>query len=78
MERDQQLIVHGFLKQAHEDYLILRDQCMTDAQKAAAAALARRKKRKGKGKKGKRKKSGRCVSCLLSLEQCICLVKCVY
>ena len=51
---------------------------MTDAQKAAAAALARRKKRKGKGKKGKRKKSGRCVSCLLSLEQCICLVKCVY
>jgi hypothetical protein len=52
MERDQQLIVNGFIKQSHEDYLLLRDQCMTEAQKAAAA---KKKKGRKKGKKGKKK-----------------------
>ena len=58
MERDQQLIVNGFIKQSHEDYLLLRDQCMTEAQKAAAA---KKKKGRKKGKKGKKK--GNCRRC---------------
>ena len=60
MERDQQLIVNGFLKQSHEDYLLLRDQCMTEAQKAAAA---KKKKGRKKGKKGKKIGKYRCCRC---------------
>ena len=70
MERDQQLIVNGFIKQSHEDYLLLRDQCMTEAQKAAAA---KKKKGRKKGKKGKKK--GNCRRCRGVLDAIVVVVE---
>jgi hypothetical protein len=61
MERDQRLIENGFLRQARADFLALRQECLTDKQKAAIAEKQRKadeKERKiaEKQKKAERKK----------------------
>ncbi len=43
LERDERLVRNGFLKQAREDFLRLREECMTDKQRAELERKARRK-----------------------------------
>ena len=61
MERDQRLIDNGFLRQARADFLALRQECLTDKQRAEILAKqkkAEEKERKAleKQKKAERKK----------------------
>ena len=55
LERDERLVRNGFLKQAREDFLRLREECMTDKQRAELEKKAQRKAFLAK-KKAKRAK----------------------
>jgi hypothetical protein len=59
MERDQRLIENGFLRQARADFLALRQECLTDKQRAEIAEKQRKADEKERKKLEKQKKAER-------------------
>lgn len=59
MERDQRLIENGFLRQARADFLALRQECLTDKQRAEIAEKQRKVDEKERKKLDKQKKAER-------------------